>query len=64
MSQFQIPSNLLSEQDLADRWQITVKTLRNWRSNKKGPPFIRIASRVWYSLADVYTYEQQQKQQP
>ncbi len=42
---------------LSRRWRITQKTLRNWRWEKKGPPFIKICGQVLYRLTDIEQYE-------
>ncbi len=44
---------LIEEKELADRLQVSVGTLRNWRSAKKGPRFHRIGQRIRYSPSDV-----------
>lgn len=36
--------------------RISVKTLANWRSQRKGPPFRRIGGRVLYPLEDLETW--------
>lgn len=33
--------------------RISVKTLANWRSQRKGPPYRRVGGRVLYPLADL-----------
>ena len=39
----------LTPDDLARMWQISVGTIANWRTNKKGPKFVRIGGLVRYS---------------
>ena len=52
---------MLTTKQLADRWQMDDGTLRNWRSDKKGPQFITLGKgkrpRVLYRLADIEAYE-------
>jgi hypothetical protein len=49
---------LMTEADLADRWKVPKKTLRNWRCLKKGPPWIQIgAGHIRYRPADIEAYE-------
>lgn len=44
----------LTPEDLARIFQVTIGTVANWRTNKKGPKFKRIASgSVRYHPADV-----------
>lgn len=48
---------LLTEGQLAARWQISLKKLQadRWRGN--GVPFVKIGRLVRYRLADVQAYE-------
>ena len=39
----------LTPDDLARMWQVSAGTIANWRTNKKGPEFIRIGGLVRYS---------------
>jgi len=52
---------LLTEQQLAERWRVSQRSLRRWRSTAKLPPHIRIGhpvvGRVLYRLADVLAFE-------
>jgi hypothetical protein len=54
---------LLTEQQLAERWHVSQRTLRRWRSTAKLPAHIRIGhpvvGRVLYRLADVLVFEKQ-----
>lgn len=43
---------------LSRRWSITPKTLQNWRSQAKGPAFIKIGGHVLYRLEDIAQYEE------
>lgn len=48
----------LTENELAQRWDVTTRTLQNWRKSGKGPPFIRIGERsIFYREEDVLGYE-------
>jgi hypothetical protein len=53
---------LLTEQQLAERWRVSQRTLRRWRSTARLPPHIRIGhpvvGRVLYRLADVLVFEE------
>lgn len=49
----------LNESDLADRMQVTVKTVQKWRREGKGPAYLKLASgSVRYRLEDVLAYEE------
>jgi predicted DNA-binding transcriptional regulator AlpA len=54
---------LLTEKQLAERWAVSHRTLRRWRSTARLPPHIRIGhpvvGRVLYRLADVLVFEKQ-----
>jgi hypothetical protein len=48
----------LTEQQLAERHQRSVKTIRNERVAGVGVPFVKIGRHVRYRLSDVEAYEQ------
>jgi hypothetical protein len=48
----------LSEKQLAERWNLSVRTLQAARVKGTGVPFIRIGRAVRYRLEDVLAYEQ------
>lgn len=52
----------LKPKEVTKRWNfaITPGTLANWRSQKKGPPFIRFGSRVLYPLDKLEKWEGEQ----
>jgi Helix-turn-helix domain len=47
----------LTQADLAQRWRLSERTLEKWRSTKRGPPFVKVGSRVIYRIEDVEAYE-------
>ena len=47
----------LTEAQLAERWQISVRTLQAARVKGSGVPFVRIGRSVRYRLEDVTAYE-------
>jgi hypothetical protein len=50
-----------NESELALRWNVSVKTLQRWRSEKRGPPYFKLVSKaVRYAVDDILAYEQQQ----
>lgn len=53
---------LLTEKQLAERWRVSQRTLRRWRSTARLPAHIRIGhpvvGRVLYRLADVLVFEE------
>ena len=48
---------ILLETELAKRWQLSVKTLRNWRQRNVGPRWYKLYHHVRYHAADVLAYE-------
>ena len=53
----------LNQHDLATRWRMSVRTLERWRSQRQGPPFLRLGGRIVYALSDVEAFEQAQRQE-
>ena len=60
MSEHPSEVQFLTPEDLAKRWQISIGTISNWRTNKRGPEFIRIGGLVRYSVEAVRTWEASQ----
>lgn len=52
-------ATLLTPQDLATRWFVTLSTLGQWRWNGRGPQFLKIGGRVLYQIQDVEAFEEQ-----
>ena len=50
--------NLLTDAQLAVRWQLSRGTLANQRSQGRGPAYLKLAGRVRYRLSDIEAYEQ------
>jgi hypothetical protein len=53
----------LTPDALASRWNLTSKTLTQWRWNGKGPSFLKIGHRVLYRVEDIEQFEKQQVRQ-
>ena len=47
----------LTEHELANRWALSVRTVRRWRQTDLGPVFCKFGSRVTYLLREVEAYE-------
>ncbi|GAA3871467.1 helix-turn-helix domain-containing protein [Leifsonia kafniensis] len=43
----------LTQMQLSELLQIPVRTIEDWRHNKKGPPFVTLGRHVRYDLVDV-----------
>jgi predicted DNA-binding transcriptional regulator AlpA len=52
---------LLNEREVADSCSISVLTLRKWRSQKRGPQFVKIGALVRYRPEDVDAWIAAQK---
>lgn len=52
---------LLTERDLARRWQVAEKTLRNARVSGTLVPYVKIGRLCRYRLADVLAFEESQR---
>ena len=50
---------MMNENELATRWNISPKTLQRWRSEGRGPRFIKLSKRVVYPIDEVLDYESQ-----
>jgi hypothetical protein len=50
----------LTQGQLADRWQMSPRTLERWRWLGEGPRFLKLGGRVIYRLEDVEAYEAKQ----
>jgi hypothetical protein len=49
---------LLTDAQLAERWQLSRGTLANQRSQGRGPAYLKIEGRVRYRRSDIEAYEQ------
>ena len=47
----------LNQNELADRWGLSHRTLERWRWIGEGPRFLKIGGRVVYRMADIKRYE-------
>ena len=42
----------ISQNELAQRWQVSESTLERWRSQRTGPMFLRLGGQVRYRITD------------
>jgi len=52
---------LLTQRELADRWSCSLRTLQRWRSLDEGPGFVRLGGSIRYPIADVLSFESNNK---
>ncbi|WP_215842880.1 helix-turn-helix domain-containing protein [Acidithiobacillus montserratensis] len=50
---------MMNENELASRWNISPKTLQRWRSEGRGPRFMKMSKRVVYPIDEVFDFESQ-----
>jgi len=50
----------LNQIELADRWNISHRTLERWRWAGEGPCYLKIGGRVVYRQEDIEAYEASQ----
>lgn len=48
---------VLTETELANRWGISPKTLQRWRTEGRGPHYMKLSKRVTYPLDEITEYE-------
>jgi hypothetical protein len=51
------PIRHLTQADVARRWRVSERTLEKWRSEAKGPRYMRLMGRVAYRLEDIEEFE-------
>jgi predicted site-specific integrase-resolvase len=54
----------LTQAELAERWQVSERTLDRWRAEGKGPAWLKLNGRVRYRVPDVDAFEQSRLRQP
>jgi hypothetical protein len=52
----------LTQEELADRWRISPRTLERWRWAGKGPAYLKLVGSVAYRIEDIEAYEAAQRQ--
>ena len=50
-------SQTLNPSQLAQRWEISEKTLERWRKEGTGPVFIKLGALVRYRVIDIEAFE-------
>lgn len=48
---------VLNENEVANRWGVSPKTLQRWRSEGRGPKYLKLSKRVGYPLESVIDFE-------
>ena len=50
-------SDLLTPEELAERWHKSPETLRFWRYNGKTPPYVKLNGSILYRIEDIRQFE-------
>jgi predicted DNA-binding transcriptional regulator AlpA len=53
------PETAFTEKELAEKWNLSRKTLQSWRLKGLGPRFIKMGKAVRYLELDVYAFEKE-----
>ena len=48
---------MMNETELAARWNLSPKTLQRWRSEGRGPRFMKMSKRVVYPIDEIFDFE-------
>lgn len=54
------PRPHLTQNELAERWQISARTLEKWRQQRGGPRYLRVGGRVRYPVKEIEAFEADQ----
>ena len=57
-------SAFMSESELAARWEVSPKTLQRWRTDRRGPPYLKLSKSVRYRREDIDAYEVSERKMP
>lgn len=49
--------DIMTTEELAKKWKMNPGSLANWRSEKKGPKFVKLGRKVRYKLKDIERFE-------
>ncbi|MFZ1180510.1 MAG: hypothetical protein WAN92_03160 [Herbaspirillum sp.] len=48
---------MMNETELATRWNLSPKTLQRWRSEGRGPRYMKMSKRVVYPIDEIFDFE-------
>ena len=54
---------LLDQNQVAQRWHISQRTLEAWRWQRRGPAYLKLGGKVAYRLEDIEAYEAEQRKE-
>jgi hypothetical protein len=53
-----------NDKDVAEKFGIGLQTLRNWRSKRQGPPYMKVHRRVVYDLEESFRWFKEREVRP
>ena len=54
------PIRHIDQDEVAERWSVSPRTLERWRWIGTGPRFLKVGGRVVYRIEDIEAYEAEQ----
>ena len=57
-------SEIMTEADVAELMQVTVRTVQGWRYNKIGPPYTKIGGTIRYRRSQILEWMSDQRTEP
>lgn len=54
---YAIERSHLNEMELAERWEMSHRTLQRWRMDGRGPTYLKLGKRVSYPVSSILEYE-------
>ena len=52
-------SDLLTPEELGERWRVSPETLRYWRYNAKSPIYLKLNGSILYRIEDILQFEKE-----
>ena len=60
----QVLNGYLTDEELAEELHVSLRTLRRWRVERRGPPFIKTGHQVLYSKSTVMRWLERLETKP
>jgi predicted site-specific integrase-resolvase len=54
-----VSAERLTQRELAERWQVSEACLERWRTEGRGPVYMKLIGRVVYRLEDIEAFERE-----
>tara|TARA_R100001463_G_scaffold131337_1_gene191278 strand:+ start:515 stop:718 length:204 start_codon:yes stop_codon:yes gene_type:complete len=51
----------IDTRQLAERWMRSHRTIENWRNQKKGPAYLKLAGKIVYDMDEILKEEEKAK---